>query len=210
MTATALILVPSVSAALLFLLTRHRAPYPGSAVIKALGCVLLAAIALPVQPLLALALALSSVGDWFLALRGERHFLHGLIAFLLAHIAYIVLFALAWAPTPDKLWGARLVMVAGLALAAWLYADLGRLRPAVLAYTLVITVMAVLAILSAYPAKYLAPGAALFMFSDSCIAIRRFKRDFPWSGQLTWASYYIGQLLIFLAVMGRQFHMASG
>ncbi len=74
MSGPVLILLPSFSAALLFLLTRHRAPYPGSAVIKALGCALLAALAWPAQPLLALALLLSAVGDWLLALRGERHF----------------------------------------------------------------------------------------------------------------------------------------
>ena len=201
MAVTGLILLPSLTAALLFLLTRHRTPYPGSAVIKALGCALLAAVALPIQPLLALALALSALGDWFLALRGERHFPHGLIAFLLAHLVYVVVFIPAWAPDWAGLWGAAAVAVAGLALAAWLYTDLGEMRLAVLAYTFVIVAMAVTALLSSFPASMLAPGALLFMLSDCGIAIRRFKRDFPFSGELTWTSYYSGQLLIFLAVV---------
>ncbi len=202
MSGPVLLLLPSLAAALLFLLTRHRAPYPGSAAIKALGCALLAALALPDQPLLAVALALSAVGDWFLALRGERHFRHGLFAFLVAHMAYIAIFALAWAPTPGGLSGAAAIAIAGLALAVWLYPDLGKMRRAVLAYTIVITVMAISALLSSFPTGMLVPGAILFMFSDCCIAVRRFKRDFPLSGELTWTGYYSGQLLIFLAVMG--------
>jgi len=202
MAVTALILLPSLSAAIMILLTRHRAPYPGSPVIKALGCALLAVIALPNQPLLALALALSALGDYFLALRGERHFLHGLIVFLLAHMAYIAVFAAAWAPLPPGLWGAAAVIVAGLTLAAWLHADLGRMRLAVLLYICVIVAMAVAALLSSFPANVLVPGAILFMLSDFCIAVRRFKRDFAFSGELTWMSYYGGQLLIFMAVLG--------
>ncbi|NQV60253.1 MAG: lysoplasmalogenase [Alphaproteobacteria bacterium] len=202
MLVTGLILLPSLTAALLFLLTRHRAPYPGSPVIKALGCALLAAAALPTHPLLALALVLSALGDWFLALRGEASFRRGLIAFLLAHLVYIAIFVPAWAPDTAGLWGAAAVAVAGLALAAWLYADLGRMRLAVLAYTAVIMAMAVTALLSSFPVRTLAPGAILFMISDCGIAVRRFKRDFPFGGELTWISYYSGQLLIFLAIMG--------
>ncbi|MDA1100924.1 MAG: lysoplasmalogenase [Proteobacteria bacterium] len=196
-----LVLLPSLTAALLFLLTRHRAPYPGSAVIKALGCALLAAVAWPVQPWLALALALSAMGDWFLALGGDRHFRRGLIAFLCAHLVYIGIFALAWSPLPGSFAGAVAITFAGLALLVWLYPDLGEMRPAVLAYTLVIVAMTVTALLSAYPAPVLVPGALLFMFSDFCIAVRRFKRDFPLGGELTWAAYYSGQLLIFLALI---------
>ncbi len=202
MTDLGLLLLPPLTAALLFLLTRHRAPYPGSAVIKALGCALLAVLSLPAQPLLALALALSALGDWFLALRGERHFLHGLIAFLLAHLVYIAIFAAAWSPDTAGLWGAAAVAVAGIVLAAWLYPGLGRMRGPVLAYTVVIAAMAVTAILSDFPAELLVPGALLFMFSDSCIAVRRFRREFPFSGEVTWVTYFGGQLLIFLAITG--------
>jgi len=103
MPASVFIFLPSVVAAGMFLLTRHRAPYPGSAVIKVQACGLLAAVALPTQPLLALAQVLSALGDWFLVLlpkghgerRGDRHFLQGLIAFLCACLVYIFIFALA-------------------------------------------------------------------------------------------------------------------
>ncbi|MBT7667579.1 MAG: lysoplasmalogenase [Rhodospirillaceae bacterium] len=205
-----LILLPSFAAATVFLLTRHRAPYPGSAVIKALGCALLAAIALPSHPLLALALALSALGDWFLALRGERHFLHGLIAFLLAHLVYIFIFLLAWQGSIPGLWGAGGVCVTGLALAVWLYGDLGTMRGPVLAYTCVIVAMAATAMLSTYPAQILIPGALLFMFSDCCIAVRRFKNDFILSGEVTWVSYYCGQLFLFLAITNGGFVMIIG
>ncbi|MBT4044082.1 MAG: hypothetical protein HOF11_11305, partial [Rhodospirillaceae bacterium] len=97
-------------------------------------------------------------------------------------------------------WGAAAAAVAGLTLAAWLYADLGRMRFAVLAYTFVIVAMAASALLSSFPASMLAPGAILFMASDCGIAVRRFKMEFPFSGELTWMGYYSGQLLIFLAI----------
>jgi uncharacterized membrane protein YhhN len=197
-----LLLLPPLTAATLFLLTRHRAPYPGSAVIKALGCALLAVLSFPTQPLLALALALSALGDWFLALRDERHFLHGLIAFLLAHLVYIAIFASAWSPDTGGLWGAAAVIAAGLVLAAWLYPGLGRMRAPVLAYAMVIVALAVMALLSDYPGELLVPGTLLFMFSDGCIAVRRFRREFLCSGELTWVTYFGGQFLIFLAIMG--------
>jgi uncharacterized membrane protein YhhN len=205
-----LILLPSFAAATVFLLTRHRAPYPGSAVIKALGCALLAAIALPSHPLLALALALSALGDWFLALRGEQHFLHGLIAFLLAHLVYIFIFLLTWQVNVAGLWGVGGLCVAGLVLGGWLYNDLGRMRGPVLAYTVVIVAMAATAMLSTYPAQMLIPGALLFLVSDCCIAVRRFKRDFVLSGEVTWAAYYFGQLFIFLAVINDGFYPEIG
>ena len=197
-----MLLLPSLGAALLFLLSRHRAPYPGSPVIKALGCALLAVAAIPTAPLLAVALALSALGDCFLALRGERHFLNGLIAFLVAHIVYAAIFAQAWAPSMASLWGAAAVVLAGIILAVWLYPGLGKMRRPVLAYTSVIVTMAVMALQADYQTGLLVPGALLFMFSDSCIAVRRFKSDFAFSGELTWATYYGGQLLLFLAVMG--------
>ena len=44
-------------------------------------------------------------------------------------------------------------------------------------------------------------GAIHFAYSDFCVAIRCYKRNFLLSGELTWMSYYSGQLLIFLAIM---------
>ncbi|MDP6343620.1 MAG: lysoplasmalogenase [Alphaproteobacteria bacterium] len=199
---TELLLVASAIAAVLFLLTRRRAPYPGSALIKALACTLLAVAAWPEQPLLSLALAASALGDWFLGRPGERQFLRGLVAFFLAHLVYIGIFAQAWAPTAAAPWGGAVMVAAGVGLAVWLLPDLGRLRVPVLAYMVAIVAMAVSALASAYPAGLLLPGVLLFLFSDGCIAVRRFKRDFAWSGEITWITYYAGQVLIFLALGG--------
>ena len=200
----------SLAAALLFLVTRHRGPYKGRPLIKALACGALALAALPAQPLLAFALALSAMGDWFLALRDDKYFLHGLFAFLLAHLAYATLFALAWAPIPAAWWGVAGVVAVGAALAVWFFPDLGRMRLPVLVYTAVIATMAATAWLSSYPSRWLVPGTLMFMASDAFIAVHRFKGEFAFSHEVTWAAYYVGQGLIFFAVTGSLFHFATG
>lgn len=74
-----------------------------------------------------------------------------------------------------------------------------------LAYIVVIVAMTAAAILSAYSAHMLITGALLFMFSDGCVAVRRFKKDFAFSDEVTWFTYYCGQLLLFLAAIGPVF-----
>ena len=54
-----------------------------------------------------------------------------------------------------------------------------------LAYIVVIVAMTAAAILSAYSAHMLITGALLFMFSDGCVAVRRFKKDFDFSNEVT-------------------------
>lgn len=150
---------------------------------------------------LVVALALSTIGDVFLMVRGDRSelFLAGLGAFLCAHIAYVVAFSF------EGLEGAGVAL--GLALAAVLVAGVGRpvvaavragdepeMGGAVAAYVLVIATM-VLAAAGTGDGRAVA-GALLFAGSDSLIARQRFVRAAPWMPLAIIVTYHVAQALL--------------
>lgn len=148
---------------------------------------------------IAAGLALSSLGDVLLALPQER-FLGGLVAFLLAHVGYARAFALRAPPaaTPWLLAAITLAMVGVLRL---VLPGTGRLRGPVLAYVAAIATMVWLAgeAWVAHPGPGTlagAVGAAVFMVSDSLLAIDRFRRPLPARKELVMGTYYAAQVLI--------------
>ena len=147
------------------------------------------------------ALALSTVGDVFLMVRGDRSglFLAGLAAFLAAHVAYVVGFWL------DGVEAGGLVL--GVALAALLVAAVGRpvvaavrrgdepeMAPAVAAYVAVISVMVLSAAGTGDPRAII--GALLFAGSDSLIARDRFVRPAGWAPLTIIVTYHVAQALL--------------
>lgn len=162
------------------------------------------------------ALAASLAGDAFLMFDG--FFLPGLVAFLIAHIAYAVLFrqdaSLLAAPR-----AAALIAVVGLAVYVVLWSGglPAALRAPVALYVLAIAVMASwalsrAAVLGDGPAWAVAVGAACFMLSDATLAINRFVTPLSHSAVWVLGSYYAAQCLM---VMGwlrsrRSVALASG
>lgn len=146
---------------------------------------------------LALALALSALGDFFLALKEQRFFVPGLASFLAAHIAYVAVF-LPHTSMPD---GASLALIAAAiaaagAFVATLAPKLGKLKLPIFAYFAVIMMM-VAASLSIPEASWtLAAGALLFALSDSLIAVRKFRAPFPGIDLAVWATYCAAQYMI--------------
>lgn len=147
---------------------------------------------------LGFALALALVGDVLLIPGDERVFRLGVVAFLLAHVAYVVHF---WRAGLDLAWlaGAAVALAAlGALLARRFLPGVGaKLRPAVVPYILVITAM-MAAALGTREARLIAP-AALFYASDVLLAQHRFVRA---SWPLRFASlplYYAGQVLFALS-----------
>jgi uncharacterized membrane protein YhhN len=145
------------------------------------------------------ALALSFVGDLCLLSARVRWFLAGLVAFALAHVAYIVAFA-RFAPSTTHV----LVLVAVLALPAlfvhrWLLPHVERaMRVPVQTYMAIITAMvafAAAAVLVGAPPGVLV-GAALFYASDLAVARDRFVA--PGFGNRAWGlpTYYAAQLVL--------------
>ena len=164
------------------------------------------------------ALAASLAGDVLLMFPG--YFLPGLVAFLLAHLCYLVLFKLGtaqlqslgagtgrevagvrsvWFPSRRALYG---TLGVGAAMLAYLWHGLGPvLRPAVAAYVVVIALMAAQAIgratlLRNQAAVLVAVGAGFFMLSDALLAINRFAHPLPLASLWVLSSYYCAQILI--------------
>jgi uncharacterized membrane protein YhhN len=211
---TGLLLLSIVSSAA-YLTARGFGPSTGAVVLKALSIAPLAVLAFRVlsratgrpngreaprryaNVILATALALSCIGDVFLAVDSRRYFGHALRAFLLAHLAYIVLFVRSW-PRPLEPSGRQVILAAlvvGYSLLAisWLAPGLGQLTVPVMIYAGAITAMTLSAILAGFSRPFVWIGAMLFMISDSLIAAGRFRTGWSWAMWLIWPTYYLGQ-----------------
>jgi alkylglycerol monooxygenase len=155
--------------------------------------------------LLLVALAFSLAGDAFLMFPG--FFIPGLVAFLLAHLAYIALFR------QDAPWFAsRRALAATLCIGASMYAFLwlgglpAALRGPVAAYVLVIALMAAQAMGRARvqrngAALAVAVGTSFFMLSDALLATNRFVSPLPMSQVWVLGTYYAAQVLIVMGVL---------
>lgn len=154
--------------------------------------------------LLVVALALSAAGDAFLAHEGDPAFLGGLGSFLLAHIAYAVLFlasgpGLAAAPVP----GIVAVVVFALVMGTLMVRKAGALALPVAAYVLAIAVMGLGGVTIG---GFVLLGAVLFMASDAILGSEKFLMSEASSlrrltGPAVWVLYYAGQALITLGLL---------
>tara|TARA_R110001606_G_scaffold313588_1_gene460216 strand:- start:50 stop:697 length:648 start_codon:yes stop_codon:yes gene_type:complete len=153
--------------------------------------------------LLVAALGLSSLGDLFLALKGEAWLKPGMAAFFLAHVAYVALF---WSLGAEErtllVLAAQIVLVlAGAAFIRWLVPWLGEMRNPVIIYAGVILMMGAAA-LNLQPALWpVTLGALMFIASDVILSLQLFTKpaDAP-AGMLSslavWFLYFGGQVLI--------------
>ncbi len=156
-----------------------------------------------------LGLLFSWAGDAFLIGSSRDAFLSGLVAFLVAHIAYIGAFAIHGVSKKWTLLGAVPVLAAAIAVSVWLTPHLtAELNAPVRAYTVVISLMLIAAIGTrgrGAPITILA-GALLFFLSDlSVAALRLMETDFPtyvWGLPL----YYAGQTLLALSTSQSRSH----
>lgn len=158
-------------------------------------------------------LLFSLAGDVFL-LWPERGFLSGLLAFLLAHLAYIVGFN---APSPFfSGWGLFLTVVVGAGSARLLrrvvqaVGQRGKraLRMPIVVYGLVISLMLLSAMLKlmdtswqAGAALLVACGAALFYFSDVVLAWNRFVAPIKNGQIINNLLYHAGQMALIAGVI---------
>ena len=148
-------------------------------------------------------LGFSAVGDFALSRPGQRAFLTGMLAFALAHLAYVVAMIGAGASLNAGLWPAILVMVLiGASTEFWLRPHTGALKWPVRGYVLIILVMAITAL--ALPAIRHGAlwGALLFVLSDLVLSIETFvlSQDDPrrkWAGKAVWITYIAAQIGLF-------------
>lgn len=154
-------------------------------------------------------LACSMAGDILLMLlptAGAQFFIYGLLAFLCAHISYILAFS-----TYARQQGAHYLKQAPWVLVPfllffvgitwWWKDELGALKIPVIAYSAVITSMGIAAVnlrLVMTKVRYrgLVAGALLFILSDTLIAIGKFKAVLPGGHIWVMLTYISAQALI--------------
>jgi alkenylglycerophosphocholine/alkenylglycerophosphoethanolamine hydrolase len=148
-------------------------------------------------------IALSVIGDVALLGSGQRAFLVGLAAFLLAHLAYLMAFAgvAAWSPHVPA--AAVVVCTATALVLRAIWRGAAGLHGPTVAYGVAISAMVIVATATvggAFAAGPLAAaGAVLFYVSDASLALNRFRRPIPHIAFWTLGVYWIGQLGIVLS-----------
>lgn len=164
--------------------------------------------------LIAGALGFSWIGDVLLMLQGQMEvlFMAGLLAFLLAHLLYILAYWQAIKQSNDHSYGAfvhlRIIFLifVGGALVYMLYPSLGSLRLPVIVYTTVIIFMGISALMrrgrtSEKSFVLVYSGALLFIMSDAMLAINKFLYPLVQADLLIMASYISAQYLIIKGIL---------
>lgn len=184
--------------ALLYLVSMALPTQPFHWFIKALPIWWLAAVvvanaAFPGRWVLLGALLMSSLGDVLLAF---DLFVYGLSAFLLAQLIYAFLFGQAARWRPERLGWLLYLMLWALCMVALIQPQLGELAIPVYAYLIAIMLMGSLALMSDYRLWPGFAGAAIFILSDSLIALGLFQAPLPAHGWWVMITYYLAQWLL--------------
>lgn len=203
-------LLISLVAAVLYLLILRQGTSWWLSVAKTLSTSLLALIAWRMggPALLVAGLALSALGDLFLSRDGEKAFISGLVSFLVAHVAYIVLFAsIGQSPAvllsmPLVLVAAVLVIVSVALLRIILRHVSGELRLPVMVYCTALVLMGLTSL--ATERTLLIAGAMMFVASDAILAWEKFVEPAastrkPPMRLAVWVLYYAAQVTFLLA-----------
>ncbi len=163
--------------------------------------------------LIRLGLILSLAGDIFL-LWPKEGFLPGLVAFLLAHLAYIAAFCVP-ARLAAKPWVFGLYALVAAAILSALWPGVpGALRVPVVAYVVCLATMAAQALVwwrssvatrasDASLARFAGLGGVLFMASDSLLAINKFALPLPLASLWILLTYWLAQWCIASALRAR-------
>ena len=159
------------------------------------------------------ALTMSWIGDVILlfADKGELYFIAGLIAFLISHICYIILFSkllqaslkksnyLYWVGTTAITLYLTIMMIV-------LLPNLGELKLPVFVYALTISIMLLFAFKGFLtwhrPANiYILIGALVFVASDSILAFDKFYAPIQKSALMIMTTYLLAQFLIVIGIL---------
>jgi uncharacterized membrane protein YhhN len=159
------------------------------------------------------ALALSLVGDVFLMLPSDR-FVPGLVAFLLAHVCYVVAFTPSAPPLGPTIGALAVAAVASGVLFTRVRRGLleGGHRDLVLpvtVYVVAVSLTWVSAVVTLWrpdfpstAATYAAVGATLFYASDGTIGWDRFVAHRRWMPVGIMVTYHLGQAALVLSLVG--------
>ncbi|EGQ9393745.1 hypothetical protein BVJ62_14490 [Vibrio cholerae] len=148
-------------------------------------------------------LLLSALGD-ILLMHPKDKFVSGLLAFLLAHIAYTLGFSTTI--TTFTWWPLAIWSALGVIAFLLLLPNLGKMTFPVAGYIAVIVFMACTATeywlgYNNNASRLALMGAAMFMLSDLVLAIDRFRSSSQFSRHVVMFSYYSAQALLTLSVI---------
>jgi uncharacterized membrane protein YhhN len=153
------------------------------------------------------ALAFSWLGDVLLMFEpmNPNYFIFGLIAFLISHVFYIILFDQVRVREHFKqsLLPLFPIAVYYILLITLLQPNLGAMQKPVRIYGLIISIMLSFAadlwrLKDKLASFFIISGALLFITSDSLLAINKFYKQFEFAGIAVMLTYGIAQLLITL------------
>jgi uncharacterized membrane protein YhhN len=165
------------------------------------------------KTLLLTALTFSWIGDVILlfADKGEIYFILGLVAFLVSHVFYIVLFS---KQTISKTISNKLSFGAGIGLILLYFfgmittlgPKLGSLTIPVVIYAVVISTMLFYALKGSFqwntiPYQSVLIGAVFFISSDSILAFNKFDQPIPYASFLIMITYLAAQFCIVWGIL---------
>lgn len=161
-----------------------------------------------------LGIIFSLAGDILLMLSHDRFFLLGLVAFLLAHAAYVIGFNI---PLPGlSAWGIVFAVMVGLGgsriirrlLTALASKGQAAMRTPIIVYSLAISIMLLSAMMklsdvtwNANAAALVSVGAFLFYLSDIILAWHKFVAPIQHGSIYNIAAYYLGQIALIAGVI---------
>lgn len=157
--------------------------------------------------LLLAGLFFSWMGDVFLLFEtvNKLFFIAGLISFLLTHVCYITYFLSVRSSSPSLIIKQPLLALAvplyGFALVWILYPSLGALKMPVIIYAIIICTMLFCSLhiylkVNTPSNRLFVGGAALFVISDSLLAVNKFYRSLPLAPTLIMLTYCAAQFYI--------------
>jgi uncharacterized membrane protein YhhN len=167
----------------------------------------------PSKRFLLTALTFSWMGDVVLlfADKSEIYFIIGLVAFLISHIAYVVLFSKQLRINSSRnkaiFWvGITTIIVYLILMLSLLLPTLGNLKIPVFVYAIILSTMLLFAFKGylkwSKPAgSYVLLGAIIFVCSDSILAFNKFYKPILFSSFLIMATYLLAQYLIVVGIL---------
>ena len=163
-----------------------------------------------------LGLILSLAGDVLLMISLDRFFIYGLVAFLLAHAAYVVGFNI---PLPEfSVWGIVFAVMVSLGgsriirriLDALASKGQAAMRMPIIMYTMVISIMLLSAMMKlmdltwdAGAALLVSGGAFTFYISDIILAWNKFVTPIQHGRIYNIAAYHLGQIMLIAGVIAQ-------
>jgi uncharacterized membrane protein YhhN len=165
------------------------------------------------KKILITALTFSWIGDVILlfANKGEIYFILGLVAFLVSHVFYILLFSKQAVSKTIKNKisfgaGIGLIVIYFLMMISTLAPKLGSLTIPVVIYAVVISTMLFYALKGSFqwntiPYQSVLIGAIFFISSDSILAFNKFDQAIPYASFLIMITYLAAQFCIVWGIL---------